>query len=445
MFINAKSYSGKYGTDENIGDIIHVQISVNNSNNPSKVFELSDNPPNTFELSDSQKNKEIIFLIDISGSMTDSLKSVKSSLLAFRNAILNKSHIEMELLTELERDELIRKINIRIITFSNDAKEVWSNSSSEMFEETILALNCEAMTNMGDAIKLAFLKVNEKRFTWIIAMTDGNSNKGPCKTANSFSRLINEKTNNVKIITLGYGNSFDPEVLNRVGSFSYIENSEMIPIVIGNLAEEFITSIGFNCTIEVPNVFPNLDLDDNTIISPDTSEIEKEKIIIGEKNVGALCCDKKYDYVFLTNSIEKHKSVSVNYIDIVSGDEITDWLPIIHTNTEPPEELIKLYFRDESKRLIYRLYRAIQKNNVVNEIRTINNIIKNWDGISEEYKEDVMKLIEIISNNKNNENMATTLNYAVGNGYSTPLSTACTNLTLTSAGYYMTSPAINEY
>ena len=78
---------------------------------------------------------------------------VESSTLAFRDALLGKTHREMEALGPDVRDTMIRNsIAIRIITFSNDAKEVWSNQSEERFEDMIVNLESEAMTNMGDAL-----------------------------------------------------------------------------------------------------------------------------------------------------------------------------------------------------------------------------------------------------------------------------------------------------
>ena len=281
--ITTRSFSGKYGVDSDIGDIIHAHIDIV----PGDIYSM---------------NKEIIFLVDISGSMQRSMKKVKSSLLAFRDSIVGKSPMEMETLEPEERDQLFRNtVRTRIITFSNDANEAWSSSDSEAtFESVILSLRSEAMTNMGDALKMAFQKTESNIFTWIIAFTDGESNQGPCRTADSFQKLAAKKPLNSKIVSLGYGNRFDPEVLNVVGTFVYVENSEMIPVVLGNLAEEIMTSITFNCVIDIPGSSLPVELTEDTIIVPEGEDNSiSGKIIVGDRVVGPLCYGKSYDYVYL--------------------------------------------------------------------------------------------------------------------------------------------------
>ncbi len=70
-------------------------------------------------------------------------------------------------------------------------------------------------------------------------MADGESNEGPCRSSNSFHQLVVEhKPFNSKLVTIGYGERFDPEVLNRIGTFVYVDDAEKIPVVFGNLAED---------------------------------------------------------------------------------------------------------------------------------------------------------------------------------------------------------------
>lgn len=442
VVIDATSFSGKYGADNNIGDIIHVHIKV----------EADDIWSN---------NKEVILLLDVSGSMDRSMKSVKSSTLAFRDALLGKTHREMEALGPDVRDTMIRNsIAIRIITFSNDAKEVWSNQSEERFEDMIVNLESEAMTNMGDALKLAFSKVDPNKYTWIIAMTDGNSNKGPCKTANSFNRLVTSgKPLNSKIVTLGYGENFDPEVLNRIGSFVYLEDSEMIPVVLGNLAEEIIKSVGFNCVIDLPNANLPSDLNDDTIIVPDGQDDNiPGKIIVGHRVVGPICAGKEYDYIYLPHgnnqsqsTLEKYDSVSIRYKDIITDDNVHILHPISHSGESPSESIREMFFESESKRLIHRLYNVIQKartDTIQKETRIIRRIVDSWsDNVSEPYKDDIVNMLETVRNDdaSGTRLASTALNYAVGTGYtiSDDLD-GYAEMTLTATQHYLTSPLLNN-
>ena len=447
VLIEAKSFSGKYGASEDVGDIIHVHMEIDSN--------ISQN---------NNSNKEIIFLIDVSASMTESMKSVKSSILAFRDAITNKTPREMERMDYFERDNLLRNtINIRIIAFSNQAKEIWSNECHELFEDAILNLETEAMTNMGDAIKLAFEKTHPARYTWIIAMTDGNSNRGPCKTAGSFQQLVaTNKPINAKIVSLGYGENFDPEVLNKVGSFVYVENSEMIPVVLGNLAEEIMTSVGFNCVIDIPDkLFPS-ELNDDTIIVPDGEDAAVVgQVIVGDRVVGPICAGKGYDYVYLphgnniSSNIKKYHCVNIYYMDITTDLEVNTYQPIVHTGDEPPEKIRSLFFKAECERLIYRLYRVIQKGNrdtVTREVKRVRGIIDKWDDqgndqVSASYKDDVLKMLETIDNTQHNRGSklaSTTLNYAVGTGYTMPGDVdGYAAMTATATDHYLMSPLIN--
>ena len=429
--ITAKSFSGRYGTKKNVGDIIHVSLNISNivSNN---------------------NNKEIIFLIDISGSMSSSMKAVISSMLAFRDAILQKTPQEMEALTKEERDNLIRQINMRVITFSNSAKEVWSFQSPYNYEETIKGLSCEALTNMGDALKLAFSKISPQKFTWIVAMTDGLSNSGPCRTASSFQKLVTcHKPLHTKIISLGYGTEFDPETLNQIGSFVHVEDSEMIPVVLANIAEEFALSVSFNCVVDVPDREIN-EFDEETIIVPDGESKTVGKVIVGDRVLGSLISGKEYNYVYLPHGnnlsdIQKYNTVVVRYTDIESLETVIRSVKIEHTQSEPTPDLVKMYFQSESKRLIYSLYRAIQKGNIKKEIPRVQKILEGWSPTEvNEEKEAVLKLIEDILKKDEKKVASMALNQAVGNNYSTPSFHGYSLATMISADYYMTSPTIND-
>lgn len=435
--VDVNSFSGRYGSEEDIGDIIHVNLSIDSTDIITE-------------------SKEITFLIDVSGSMETSMKEVKSSLLAFRDALVGKSAREMEQLDKYERDVMLREImGIRVIVFSNEAREVWSGDSPDLFEDVIIGLETEAMTNMGDAFKVCFDKINPEKYTWVIAMTDGNSNKGPCKTANSFQRLITmEKPLNTKIVSLGYGDNFDPEVLNRVGNFVYVENSEMIPVVLGNLAEEIMTSVGFNCVIDIPGKSLPSDLNDDTIIVPDGEDnIEEGKIIVGSRVIETLCSGKSYDYIYLPHGnnvsrreLNKFKKVNIRFTDMITGEEVNVYYPVDYQDRFPENEIRELYFREESKRLIHRLYLAIKKNRVDREIRRIKQMIAKWDDeICDTYKDDIEKMIEEIQiNHRKDRSASMTLNYAVGTGYTQYNEGGYVESTLNSTNHYLMSPLFED-
>ena len=408
--LTVKQYNGQYGTKDDVGHIIHISLSVNqNIKNQNKT----------------NNNKQIIILIDISGSMEETFKNVKASLLSFRDSLFG---------SDLNQN---KDIDLRLITFSNEAKEVWSTHSNKSFNSVVANLKTEAMTNMGDALKLAFNKTNPDLFTWIIVMTDGESNEGPCRTSGSFERLVSKKPPNTKIVTLGYGDKFDPEVLNIVGSFVYVEDSEMIPVVLGNLSQEIISAVGFNGDIHVGL--------DNTI-DDDFINIDNRptRLIVGNEYIGSLCPNVSYDCIYLVGD-DKINNINVQYTDIETGELVIVDLNISDLNNielnEPPGKIKQLYYDHLKNRLTYKLYKAIQnygKEQVTDLVKLVEKVIDKWiDKESELPKDILLKMLKDIKNNKNNS-MSILLNNAINNGYNQPSENI-----LKSTGYYMMSPLLN--
>ena len=446
--VTVKSFSGKYGAESDVGDIINV------------IVEVAEGRVLT-------QNKEIVFLIDISGSMENSMKEVKSSLLAFRDSIVGKSPVEMEQLPPAERDQLLRNtIRVRLITFSTDAKEVWSNESTETFEQVVLALRTEAMTNMGDALTLAFDKTREDIFTWIIVMTDGESNKGPCRTAESFQKLVTKsKPLNCRVVSLGYGSNFDPEVLDGIGEFVYVEDPEVIPVVLGNLAEEILTAVGFNGVLTIDGSYMPSELTDETVIVAEGEDkVTVGRFIVGDRVIGPLCYGKTYEYVYLPHgnksdrrALESYKKVTIHLTDIIQGENISIDFPIIQTDASPSDQIREMYFDHETKRLIYRLYKVVQNGRVGRvrkEIKMIHRIIDSWnDELSDPHKDVIIKMIQDIEKKgrERRSNASTVLNLATSNSYNVIRddgrqdgNDTYAGLTLSATRHYMASPLVNN-
>ena len=437
--LTVKQYDGQYGNKEDVGSIIHVNLySPDQTNNKESTNKEPTNKQPT-------NNKEIIILIDISGSMEETIKNVQASLFSFRDSLINKTSYEIEQMDPMERDNILRDtIKLRLITFSNDAKEVWSNESTSTFEDVVSNLRTEAMTNMGDALKLAFGKINSTIFTWIIVMTDGESNEGPCRTSSSFQKLVTvTKPINTKIVTLGYGDRFDPEVLNVVGSFVYLENTEMIPVVLSNLSEEIITAVGFNCTINLNTIKVDETITLNDVIDQDYISGE---IIVGDEYIGPICPNVSYDYVFLIGS-NPINSLIVEYTDIETGNSIVMDYVLPNTNLinkPPPSNIKSLYYNSLKNKLSYKLYKAIQncgRRLILEEVNMVQKIINNWLVSESTLPKDILtKMITDIRKNKDNR-MSVLLNDAIDNRYSQyrQNSTAI----LKSTERYMMSPLLN--
>ena len=403
--VKSNIYSGTYGSTHQNGTILHVQL-------------LSKN-----DISFS-KEKEVIFVLDLSGSMANEIIYMINSLKAFRNAIVGKTPQEMESLSEIERDKLFRQsLNVKIIPFSDDVidSSIWiSESSDKTFDETLSNLNTRSMTNMSSGIIKAFEMINPNRVTWIIIMTDGESNMGKYRTSQSFQFLATTKPLNTKIITLGYGQQFNPEVLSKIGEFTYMDTNEKMPLIFGNIAGEIMTSWAINCTLDIiENNMSNtlIELHDDTII-PSLNETNigdniqnNGQIIVGERMIGTLYDGRSYNFIYLiSNKLSRNKNelikrykdkIYIQYKHILNNK----WETIISSpennndsTNDIPDDVCKYYFNAERGRLIYKLYCAIRENSIGKIINDVKSIINTWTNpIAYEYKDEISQLIENIS------------------------------------------------
>lgn len=426
--IHAQRLSGIYGTENDCGDIIHLQI----QDTSDGIY---------------TKNKEVILVIDLSGSMSDSLPALKSSLLALRDSLCGKSYEEMSELSKQDRDTLFRSIiKVKLITFSNTANIIWTHDSTEYFDDVVRKLQTQSTTNMGAGIELAFRETNPEMYTWIIVMTDGESNKGSHRTVSSFQRLVSrDQPYNSRIMALGYGQEFNPEVLNNIGQFIYVEDEECIPIVLGNIVDEIIRSTKFNLIIDI-----DTDVEDDTIIVPaDSPNSKTGQIIVGSRVLGPIVNHKTYNYIYLpygnnidSTRIQDYNSVNVTYFNTETREEVNVKVQIID-GTHISSTIQKLFFEEESRRIIYSLYKHLQGNNSVRlceEVARINKVVREWPDLASEYKEEILLLLEKIDTTDYRHITRLTLNTCIGSSYTDKSNLS--DMTSISCMHYMSTPDI---
>jgi hypothetical protein len=381
--VKATLYSGTYGSVHEHGTIVHVKLTSTN----------------TTEI--NGKNKEVIFVLDVSSSMTNQMTYMINSLRSFRDAIIGKSAEEIGKLSDMRRDELFRKsLNVKIIPFSNDVIEssIWISESTERtFEETLLNLNTQSMTNMSAGVVRALEMTNPNRITWIIIMTDGESNIGKHRTVESFQMLATSKCLNSKIITLGYGQQFNPEVLNKLGEFIYMDTADKIPLVFGNIAVEVMTSWAINCNIDIRGA---TELHDDTIIpSLHETYMSNIQILVGERVIGTLYDGRDYNLIYLISGNLGNEEIVIKY-KCISNNEVVTINPRIEDKRYDtiPDNICKYYFNAEKGRLMYKLYCAIRENNTNRVSNEVRHIIHGWTNlISYDAKNEILSIIESIS------------------------------------------------
>lgn len=450
----ANVYSGQYGTSDQTGTLVHVQLTSSD--------DITLNPP-------SAANKQLIIVLDVSGSMAGSMANIKSSLLAIRDAVLGMTPPEILALSERDRDARFRlKLDIIIIPFSEEVREdeIWSSQgqskNTATFEKYVDSLNTRCMTNMGAGIMKAFEIGAMNKFKWICVLTDGESNKGVHRTVDSFQQLVSSKPPNSKIVPIGYGSQFNPEVLRKMGDFVYIENTEVIPYVFGNLIAEIMTTWAYNCVINSDAVCGDSfdELTDDTIIRPAVSTSTPSQIIVGKRFVGTIYNGRTYDLVYLVgNSNQPVNQLSYQY-ELISGG-LTVRHDIVlnrNVNLQPPVSLRKTYFDAEKGRIMMRLYHIVQMKrykNTTAELAAIRAKMNTWtDPICAEHREEIKKMLEAIGTGYNPEHALSALRSGADSHAQTSFSTpyagepALGNDTrrryldtmVTSSRYYMETP-----
>ena len=167
-------------------------------------------------------------------------------------------------------------IQVRLIVYSDTSREIYSHEECVTWDDSVGSISSGEMTNMGDGIDLAYSKVNPNKCTWLIVMTDGIPNKGKYQVKKSFEKLKKQAPPHTRIITLGYGDQYKPSILNSLGEFTHIEDSESIPIVFGSIANEIKYTWVFNVRWHCKKSFAG------------------SKYIVGTYNVGCLYKQRKY-------------------------------------------------------------------------------------------------------------------------------------------------------
>lgn len=365
--MNSTLYSGCYGgIQANNADILITKLTCKN-----KPISMS--------------NKQVIFVVDESGSMTHTMPTVRASLLAFRNALLRLLDYDISDLNETAKDKLfVKECKSSLITFSDDAHLRWDSSSTSLnYSTAIENLTPRNLTNMGAALQLAYNNKLDGYVTWIILLTDGLSNVGSHQTVESFTKLYNQKPQLTTIIPLGYTTSFDVDILSVFGTMTYIECEEKMVEVFGCIVGEVVTSYGFNAKFIVP------------------SESKSAKDVIGSADIGCLFNDRSVIYGFLPfgNKIknpcyDKAKTI-LSYYDIKTSSPVTITTRIITDKGTIPDDIIDAYFRSSKARIMKGIYREANKRYLTKRhINIIKDKIDDWKHpCASEHKEHIMRLL----------------------------------------------------
>ncbi|WP_299076104.1 marine proteobacterial sortase target protein [uncultured Paraglaciecola sp.] len=176
-------------------------------------------PPHKKQHSQLSQNREVIFVLDTSGSMEgDSIQQAKQALL-------------------LAIDELKPKDRFNIIEFNNYAQHIWKSpkpadlNNKQQAKHFVNSLSANGGTEMQSALQLAFAQPKGQLSTGlrqIIFITDGSvANEASLMT------LINKKLGDSRLFTVGIGSAPNSYFMTEAakmgrGTFTYIGSVEQV-------------------------------------------------------------------------------------------------------------------------------------------------------------------------------------------------------------------------
>lgn len=370
MNVVGEHYVGRYGGASSEGaDVVAVTVQC-----PVRPVSLA--------------RKQIIFTVDVSGSMEDELPAVVASLLGARNALLTALGLPVKDMHEHVIDaEFVRHCRCCLIVFSDTARCIWDSSTDTIvpFTTAVRSVMVNSRTNLGEGLLLSFRKTDTECATWIIVLTDGIPNCGLYQREESFAELIKTTPPHTKIVPLGYGNEFDPSVLSSLGAMTYVESREHIASIMGSIMGEIATCYGLEGTITCDTA--------PTIVNGTIARIGHIRDIVGSPRMGALYSERCFTYAVVNSA---SRSGTFTYFDFESWGSVTLNFTV-EEGGAPPPSLRSHYFMAAKGRLMHDIYRRRNLKTVDEAlVRHITDKLADWtDPLAAEDKEEILRALDI--------------------------------------------------
>lgn len=359
--------SGCYGgTKANNGDLLYINLNCGKGQT-------------------SMNKKQIIMVIDESGSMTMALPSVKKSLLIALKTLLG-------LMNEPYDDEILSEsVDISIIGFSAKSRIIWQSEksgttgdySAASFSQAVADISAGGPTNLDDALQTAFNLVKSDHATWIILFTDGVPSEGENRTPDDFENMVRSMPykHNTKIVPLGFTKDFDPDLLSRLGSFTYVHNEQMIAGVFASIMAEIYMCFG------VDGVFTVQSPPEGTMHDKFIKE-HKPQVIFGKYNVGFIQAEKSFSLGILpfgnigdTNEAIKEfsgRNVYFDYFDINAEKRQLVRIHISPAIYKDSVDVYDAYFQASTARIMHIIYRRRNSSVFPDIVQEIKRKIADW-------------------------------------------------------------------
>lgn len=217
------------------------------SGNKDGYFLLSASPSIEIDKSNIE-NKDITFILDVSGSMSgDKLEQAKKALLYCVNNLNTGDHFN-------------------IIKFSTEAyslfKELKSAEKENRDEAKKFIDDLQAIggTNIEEAFTLAFKNYKESnRPHFIVFITDGKPTIGEMNDEKLVKRIINSNKQAARIFTFGVGNEINTHLLDKLTDAAkawrtYVSDDEDIEIKISNFYDKIQSPVLSDIKLDFDNI-----------------------------------------------------------------------------------------------------------------------------------------------------------------------------------------------
>ena len=227
--------------------LVGLSLLTYKSGNKDGYFMLSASPSIQIDKNNIE-NKDITFILDVSGSMSgEKLEQAKKALLYCVNNLNAGDHFN-------------------IIRFSTEAYSLFKslekadNQNINQAKNFINDLQAIGGTNIEEAFNLAFKNYKETSHPhFIVFLTDGKPTIGEMNDDKLVKRILNSNKTNSRIFTFGIGDEINTHLLDKLTEATkawrtYVSDEEDIEIKVSNFYDKIQSPILSNLKLDFENI-----------------------------------------------------------------------------------------------------------------------------------------------------------------------------------------------
>ena len=227
--------------------VVGLSLLTYKSGNKDGYFMLSASPSIQIDKNNIE-NKDITFILDVSGSMSgEKLEQAKKALLYCINNLNEGDHFN-------------------IIRFSTEAYSLFKNlenvDKQKMSEAKSFINDLQAIggTNIEEAFNLAFKNYQQSSRThFVVFLTDGKPTIGEMNEDKLVKRILNSNKTNSRIFTFGVGNEINTHLLDKLTDATkawrtYVSDEEDIEIKVSNFYDKIQSPVLSNLKLDFENI-----------------------------------------------------------------------------------------------------------------------------------------------------------------------------------------------